>query len=497
MIEKIWEQMKQAKDVRQNISRLRKEIKDKASLQELLCVMQDEEDRLIDLLKAEDAKTRKNAALLMGDLGKQEFLTPVYHAYKEETQRFVKSSYLSAIANFDYSAYIEELKERLAELEEEEITEENRKHIMEETRELSALIIALEGAEPHKFCGWDETYDIILLTNRNFAHITEEELRYLEPAAVTKIFSAGVMARVEGLHWLQELRTYQELLFSVGGMKTCPMDPFQAAEIIVNSKLLTFLSKSHKGEPPFYFRVEMKSKWELSEKSTFVKKLSGQIERLSGRKLINTTADYEIELRLIENKSGSFNILVKLYTLRDERFAYRREFMPTSIKPVNAALVAALTKDYMKEDGQVLDPFCGVGTMLIERYKAVKANTSYGVDLQEEAIIKARSNTEHAGQLIHYVNRDFFRFEHEYYFDEIITNMPFQIGRTTKEEIFDIYQRFFSTASRHLKEDAILILYSHDKELVEKMSSKYGYCILEKYEISKKEETYVFVLQDI
>lgn len=497
MIREKWEEIKQNINVRQNLSSLRKEIKDKGSKEQFLGMIQKEEDRLIRLLESEDAKTRKNTALLMGDLGKQEFLEPVYRAYKADTQRFVKSSYLAAVGNFNYSGYLNELKERLSFLDKEEITEENRKHIMEEARELSALIVRMEGTKTHKFSGWEEAFDIVLLTNRNFAHITEEELKLLEPDAVTKLFGAGVMAKVTNLKWVQKIRTYQELLFSVEGMKTCPMEPFQAAESIAGSKLLEFLTKCHRGEPPFYFRVEMKSRRELSEKSVFVKKLSGQIEKLTERRLINAAADYEIELRLIENKAGSFNVLVKLFTLRDERFAYRQNVMPTSIKPVNAALTAALVKNYLKEDAQVLDPFCGVGTMLIERHKAVRANTSYGVDMKEEAIIKARDNAEEAGQIIHFINRDFFRFEHEYPFDEIITNMPFQIGRITQEDILHIYRQFFSAVSKHLKEGAILILYSHNKELVEKMAVKYGYHILEKFEISKKEGTYVFVLQDM
>ena len=137
----------------------------------------------------------------------------------------------------------------------------------------------------------------------------------------------------------------------------------------------------------------------------FVKKLSGQIEKLSGRKLINSTTNYEVELRLIENKEGNCNMRVKLFTLRDERFSYRREVISMSIRPVNAALTVALAKEYMKKDAQVLDPFCGVGTMLIERHKAVPANTSYGLDILEEAVDKAKINTEAAHQVIHYINR--------------------------------------------------------------------------------------------
>ena len=131
----------------------------------------------------------------------------------------------------------------------------------------------------------------------------------------------------------------------------------------------------------------IRDRQDLGQKSAFLKKVSARIESLSDRKLINTTENYEFELRLIENKLGKCNIMIKLFTLKDMRFTYRRDVIPTSIRPVNAALTAALAREYMKEDAQVLDPFCGVGTMLIERHKAVRANTSYGIDILEERCV--------------------------------------------------------------------------------------------------------------
>lgn len=273
------------------------------------------------------------------------------------------------------------------------------------------------------------------------------------------------------------------------------MDPLTVAEAIVNSDLLDFLGRGHKGNPPFYFRVELKSKRQLDAKSVFVKKVSSHLEKLSGRKLINTTSDYEIEIRLIENKEGNCNLLIKLFTLKDERFAYRKEVTPTSIKPVNAALTVALAKEYLKEGAQVLDPFCGVGTMLIERHKAVAANTTYGIDKLSEAIEKAKVNTDAAHQIIHYINRDFFTFEHEYLFDEIITNMPFQIGRTTEDEVYDLYKEFFAAVSKYLAKEALLVLYSHNRDYVAQLSRDNHFRILKEYEISKKEGTYVLILR--
>ena len=455
MIKETWNQITEGQDVRQNLSKLRQDMKEGRGREAAITCISGEEERLILLLQDGDAKIRKNAALLMGDLGSQEYLVPILHAYRIEEQLFVKSSYLNAVKNFDYGQYLAFFKERLNELAEMKLTPENEKHITEEIRELSSMIISREGVLLHPFCGQDETFDIVLLTNRNFQEITREELRRLEPHAKTKVFGAGVMARVPNLNWLAEIRTYQELLFAVKGLPTCPMDAEKAAEMIVKSDLLKLLARSHEGNPPYYFRVELKCRMDHSKKSAFTRRLSSKIEKLSGRKLINTTSNYEFELRLIENKEGNCNVLIKLFTLKDERFSYRKEVIPTSIKAVNA----------------------------------------YGLDILEEAVEKARKNTEAAGQIIHYINRDFFDFKHEYLFDEIITNMPFKIGRKTEEEIGNLYAEFFSSVKRVLKDDGVMILYSHNAGYVRQMAPANGFILAETFEISLKEGTYVFVLK--
>ena len=61
---------------------------------------------------------------------------------------------------------------------------------MEEMR-LSALVVRAEGIKSHEFTGFDRPYDIVLLTNRNFAGLTQEELTALNPDAKSKVFGAG------------------------------------------------------------------------------------------------------------------------------------------------------------------------------------------------------------------------------------------------------------------------------------------------------------------
>lgn len=481
-------------NVRQNLSLLKQELKDGNNKHALLFYIGNQYNNMfLNLLEHDDAKTRKNTASVLGELGKQEFLAPLYHAYLRETKLFVKSAYLNAIKELDYRSLMPDLKKRIEELSGMYVSDENRKHFQEEMRALSDLVVMMEGAKAHKFVGVKKASDIILLTNRNHIQTTLDQL----PATVrARAFNAGIQAKTPSLEEILPIRTYQELLFLVDGMKSCPMDVEDAADIIAKSNFLKFLKDRHEGNPPFYFRLEIKTKMDANKKATFAKRLAATIEEKTERMLINSTSHYEVELRLVENKEGSFNILVKLFTLKDERFVYRNESVAASIRPVNAALTIALAQDYLKEDAQILDPFCGVGTMLMERHKLVKANTMYGIDIYGDAIKKARMNAETAHQIIHFINRDFFDFTHDYLFDEVVTDMPFAIGKVREEEVKQIYIQFFRKIKEHLAKDAVMILYSHDKGLVRKYAPANGFEVVKEYEISMKEGTYVFVIKE-
>lgn len=491
MVRDIFNAILDGVEVRQNLSKLRQEIKEDGARTALLYQIGIDYGIFEQLLMHEDPKVRKNVALLIGDLGIQTLLDALYSAYEREDKLFVKSSYLTALKALDYREYLPQLKQKLKQLSKEELTEENKKHIAEESRVISDLIIMMEGIQSHKFTGYQENNDVVLLTNRNHIYVTLDALSTMK----TKSFGAGVIARTTDLEEVMKVRTFNELLFMVPKMNTCPKDPIEAANVIVKADLVKYLLQRHSGKAPFYFRIELKSKMELDKKSTFAKKMAAELERMTNRELVNSTSNYEVELRLIENKEGAFNVLVKLYTLKDDRFSYRKEVEPSSIRPMNAALTVELVKEYLKEDAQILDPFCGVGTMLIERHKLVKANTTYGIDIQASAIEKAKENTEAARQIIHYINKDFFEFSHEYKFDEIITDMPMAIGRKTEAEIYEIYERFFVKARTILSEDSVMILYSHNRDFVKKLAPLNNIRIEKEYEISMKEGTYVFVLK--
>ena len=153
-----------------------------------------------------------------------------------------------------------------------------------------------------------------------------------------------------------------------------------------------------------------------------------------------------------------------------------------------------IAKPYLKENAQILDPFCGVGTMLVERNMLVPAREIYGIDIFGEAIEKARENAILAKCRINYIHRDFFDFHHDYLFDEIITDMPMR-GNKTKEEMDLLYRRFFQKAKEVLTGQGIIIMYTNEIGLVKKqLRINKQFKLIQETCMQKKNEFYLLII---
>ena len=492
MLRAIYKDIENGKDVRKNLIELKKLLKEESNKRAFIYYLAGDYSLFYKLLENEDAKSRKNTVLIMGDIGEQSFVSVLYEAYQKEETLFVKPSYLEAITQLDYRFLLEDLKERLETLTKSQFDEASMKHINEEVKNLTRMIIDIEGRKEHRFIGSQKLSDVILLTNRDHQKVTIDQIENM-PA---KEFGAGVMVRTEELKKIQDIRTYSELLFRLPNLEEMSDDPVEITHALYKAGIVDFLDTRHEGGAPYYFRLEIKAKITFEQKSAMAKKVALNLEKISKRKLINSTSNYEVEIRLIENKKGMFNALLKLYTIKDNRFEYRKHSVAASIAPHTAALVARLAKGYLKEGVQVLDPFCGVGTMLIERNKLVQATPIYGIDTFGEAIDRGIINSRAAKCNINFINKDFFDFTHNYFFDEIFTNMPTRGGRKTEAEMVTLYKSFFNKSMEVLKSDGLIVMYTRDRHLVVgEVPYRPEFTILEEYTISKKEEAYVFIIK--
>lgn len=491
-IEELFRQIREKEELRKALSELRAAIRDEE--QYAYAKKQfDSQNVICPLLLEEDAKVRKNAAALLGDLQIQEAAPNLYLAYQKEETLFVRGTILGALEKTNPYPYLSELKERYDILCAKEIPEDEKKHYREEIRILER-ILRREGKENHHtFTGWNEKLMILLTVNENDQNLTAEKIS----ADRKKVNSLGVQAIVNHLKKVTEIRTFRELLFPVRLEKTVSFEdgPKLLGEALVNSRLLPLLERCHREPAPFYFRIDMRGGFSLEERSRYVKRAAFAIEEKSGRKLLNAPEEYEFEIRLLFDKRKNIHVFLKMHTIPMERFDYRKGAIAASIHPSAAAMLMELARPWIKERAQILDPCCGAGTMLVERHKLLPAREIYGIDIFGEAVEKARINTAEAGMHVNFIHKNYLDFVHGYPFDEIIANMPVR-GKHTKEEQDLFYSGFFDKSVELLAPGGVMILYSNENGFVKKQIRLHpALKLCQEYLIREKEQFYLYIIQ--
>ena len=491
-MENILKELQCNQNVRTNLSELRQSLKKGTvdDYQKCRVMVKDNEALFLSFLQNEDAKTRKNAALVLGDVAYQNGADALYEAYQKENTLFVRAAYLEALAALEVADKLEGLRQCLENLLQQEILPENKKHVDEEIRVLRKIIIAYDGITHHTADVTGKKVTVLLLTNRS----QRETIRRTISCGVATVHPLGVLVETDKLEELLELRTYREIVFPLNLKGFLPANAVESAKVIWNADVLGLLRGLHKEAGNYYFRIECKSAMSLEERSAFTKRLATELERLSGGTFINSTKDYEVELRLIANKDGEFYPCLKLATIKSNRFAYRKNAIAASIHPSTAALIMEIAAPYLKENAQIMDPFCGVGTMLIERDERVPAREMYGTDIFGDAIGYARENTELAGKKVNYIHRDYMDFKHEYKFDEIVTNMPLR-GKKTKQEMDEFYKEFFEKSKEILAKEAIIVMYTNELGFVKKqLRLQKEYSLIQETCLQAKNDFYLLIL---
>lgn len=489
-----YEQIKAGQDVRQNLIALKAELKDKEkgrSKTRIVAGWYEAEPWILeDLLEDEDAKVRGNAAQILGLIGTEDCRDVILETYQREEQRYLLPIYLSALQGCDCSESLDLFLKRREELLGTERTEDNDKHIREELEQLNALIGTYEKPVVHTFTALDESVDVILTTWKEHREVTASKV---ETGKVTMLGS-GVKVRGARVSELLKLRTWREMLFL---LNTENINPEQAAQDLAASNLLTLLDSLCGGEGTTYrFRIEYRGKMEERAKKDYLHRLADDLYQATGGRMINDVSGYELELRLLETRSGGLLPLVKLMFLPDKRFSYRKHKLDVSMQPALAGILMELARPYMKENARVLDPFCGVGTLLLERNYAMHADTLYGVDSFGKAVAAARENAEIAGVPVHYINRNFGSFTHEYLFDEIVTDMPARSDKRDAHAVDSLYRMLFTRTPELLNEGGYLFIYAHDRGFAKRwIRETEGMWLTEEWQISEKEDTWFLAVR--
>lgn len=486
-------------DIRKKLIALKERLKDPGEMEKFLGTRESAPENFTALLADSDPKVRRNAALILGEMKAQEALPALLDTWKKEEKMFVRADYLTAMKNLDCGSCLEEFSARRDELSHMAVSEENRKHVKAELSALDDLLSLYHRHERHRFVCPDPMPTVVLLTNRCQREVTQ---RQITEGKVT-LLRGGMRVENGDYAQIRAIRTYSEMLFPIGRGVSLTGDGRNIGRKLLKAGVVEFLDELHKSagkasqkrEDRYYYRLELRGAMSPDKKRNLIRGISEVLDTESDGRLANSTADYEIEIRLAMRQDFSFLPMLKLLTAPDRRFDYRKNSVASSIDPVNAALTAQLAKPYLREDAQVLDPFCGVGTMLIERDRACPAGTMYGIDTFGEAIAGARENSERAGVHVNYINRSFFDFTHEYLFDEVITDLPRPSGPDDPENE-ELVRQFFGKIGQHLTDGAVLVLYSDSADSIRRSAAgKPDFEIMENFLINERTGTRVIVLK--
>lgn len=477
-------------------------------------------------LTHEDAKTRKNAALVLqtiaeeygmdifgddqvedtaasdeaptaSDLPSAEVASYLYAAYKAEETMFVRSAYLEALKCFDCEPYRAELMERLTFLKEESWAEGEMKHVREERHAIESLFEASASEMKSEFKGLDREMGILLVIDEAVREAAQTEL-----GAGARVVPGGVRLTTSSWKKVQSCRLYKEALFPVPLRKGSQITISNMGSLVADSKLIPMVDELLKaagdstqtgsagenavsvgnaaenagsvgsagenaGAREHPFRMEIRSSSDEDRSGTVLKRAAAELEEASKGRLRNSKTAYEFTLVLMAKRDGSLSPYIKLPDSTDHRFDYRKNSEATSMSAVMAAEAVQMIRPYLKDGAQVIDPFAGVGTLLIERAKAVPHGDLYATDIYGHAVIGGRENAELAGVNISYINRDFFDFKHDYPFDEVITEFP-DLFNKEAEEKEEFFRNFFRSAMEVTADKAMLFLISAEDKAMHK-----------------------------
>ena len=429
-------------------------------------------EKLSGFLQHSDAKTRKNVCGIIGELGDPTYLEALYSAYESEPQLFVKSSYVLAIGNCgdeEDAKRLQIILESLILKEKAESGESlqvsNIKHINEEKLALSKVIAKLSPPVKHEFKGFENPVPMILTSMNDQFYVTLMDLKQksIEGAFVNE----GILIKEKDVNKVYTCRTFYELLYPLDNCKNLQLDYKVIATAVLKADIVGFLNQCHvsASNTAFGYRIEFKSDDFNRERSDFVKNLSRELDEHSGGYLKNSPSSYEVEIRILE-KNNLCAVYIKLYSFKDNRFAYREKILPTSINPVTSAIVMKAISKWLKPASKVIDPFCGTATMLIERAKSKEFGALTGVDIFRSGISAATINSSLANVDIELIAEDILEFSTLNPFDELITNMPFDNNPSNFNSNVNLYIGFVDKIPELIRSGGMVFLYTVEKKLL-------------------------------
>lgn len=402
--------------------------------------------QLLPCLAYDDAKVRKNAAVLLGALGEASAVPALVQALEQEQQQFARPSLILALGA---------LGGKQARQAIQALPEPQGAHAQAESEAIQKALSRLAPQQALTFTGFTQPTPVLLVPVSGLFDSLADEAAQL---GIT-LDKQGTYARAQctDLDALFAMRCFQEALLPVASdVAYTPEAVYEAVQPFYQT-----LCTMHSGST-FATRLELRNAKGIDRKA-----FASRFFALAGEGAFrNSPSSYDIEFRIV-GSGGHAQVYCKLHTYVDTRFAYRQGSVAASIHPAAAAAALRCHHALLQPGARVLDPFCGSGTMLIERNMLNEASALHGVDISRPACAIARRNAKAAHiRSMPVYNRDIIGFQTDEPYDEIISNMPFgnRVGNHSENET--LYRKFVAQADSLLREGGLMLLITTEKKLL-------------------------------
>ena len=173
-------------------------------------------------------------------------------------------------------------------------------------------------------------------------------------------------------------------------------------------------------------------------------------------------ADVELWASMID---AEFFLTVRLSDDTMRHREYKSAHRPASLRASSAAALAWLSEP--REDDVVLDPFCGAGTILIERAHLGRYAMLLGSDRDAAALAAARENVGARYKPIQLENWDAAALPlADASVNKIVTNLPWGIRYGSHGENRKLYPLWFREFARVLKSGGVMVLLTAEWRLM-------------------------------
>ena len=193
----------------------------------------------------------------------------------------------------------------------------------------------------------------------------------------------------------------------------------------------------------------------------------GIVERTDHTWRLEEGEEVEVEFwaTMIESE---FFLTVRLSDDRMRHRGYKAAHRPASLRASSAAALAWASEP--RDDDVVLDPFCGAGTILIERAHLGKYAMLLGSDRDQAALAAARINVGARYKPIQLENWDAGTIPlADASVSKIVTNLPWGIRYGSHGENRKLYPEWFREFARVLKSGGTMVLLTAEWRLMREL----------------------------